>query len=565
MAARTKQLPTCNFTLDGVTCRKRGAHVCIQRAKHCAAFFEEILVHTKGRWARTPFRLSKWQYDDIIKPLMGSVVWSVEHGMYVRRYRIAWIEVARKNGKSELLAGLAIYLLVADGEESAEVYGAACDRDQARKVYDVAKRMSQLSPVLDSVVKTYEQAKRMVFESQASYYEIVSADAAGNLGHNPHGIVFDEVLTQKNGALWHSLRTGMGARVQPLMIGATTAGDDPQSFAKEMHDEMALIAEDPERAPHMFVYLRNVPQDADPWDESLWHLANPALGEFLSIEALREEALEAKNDPSKENAFRQFRLNQWVSQATRWMPIHLWDANCQDLWLNSTWKRDAFRGRTAFAGFDLSSKMDLTAWCLLVPPGLGAPVDEPVHAFWRFWVPEDGLRRLDKLNDGKFSRWAKQGWLSVLPGTVIDYDQVAADIKADAEHFRIPAIDCDEWSMWPMISRVGDVTGLDPDHGEILAYRNTFDRMSAGMTDLMALAKQHRLEHHGNPLARFCFDNVEVKCAAYDANLLRPVKPDRGRERSRIDGVPAAIMAANALRRSDSGGSAYESRGLMVL
>lgn len=558
--------PECGRRFDGVTCHERGDHMCEPRADHVVAFFSEVLVHTKGRWARTPFVPSRWQQEDVLRPLFGRVVWSDEQQMYVRQYRILWLEVARKNGKSELLAGIALYLLIADGEEGSEVFGCAMDRDQARKVYDVAKRMMQLSPFLAERIVAYEQAKRMVHHESASYYEIVSADAAGNLGHNPHGIVFDEILTQKNGDLWHAMRTGMGTRSQPLMAGATTAGDDPNSFAKDMHDEMLRIAADPSRAPHILVYICAVPPDADPWDESLWHLANPALGDFLSLSALREEALEAKSDPTKENAFRQFRLNQWVSQASRWMPMHLWDDNVGVEWASPD-DADALAGRIAYAGFDLSSKFDLTAWCLLVPPMGEDDPEAPIHAVWRFWVPEEGLRRLDALNDRRFTRYAKAGWLSVTDGCVIDYDRVIADISRDADRFRIAAIDCDEWSMWPVINQVADATGLDVEHGEVLAYRNTYDRMSAGMDDIMALAKTRRIVHHGNPLARFCFDMVEVRHAPYDANLIRPVKPERARDRSRIDGVPAAVMAANALRRYTTGGrrSAYETDGLMVL
>ncbi|MET1006582.1 MAG: terminase TerL endonuclease subunit [Propionibacteriaceae bacterium] len=565
MPAR-KRLPACGRTFDGVTCKKTGEHLCAQRVKHVSAFFEEILVHTKGRWGRTPFRLHDWQLNDIIAPLFGTVLWSDESEMYVRRYRIAWIEVARKNGKSEILAGIALYLLVADEEEGAEIYGCAADRDQARKVYDVAERMVQLSPLLSARLKINKQAKRIYDFQTASYYECTAAYAGGNLGHNPHGVVFDEVLTQKNSDLWNAMRTGMGARTQPMMVAATTAGDDPQSFGKLQHDEMAKIQEDPERARHMFVYLRNLPADADPWDESLWQLANPALGSFLSMQSLRDEALEARNDPSKENAFRQFRLNQWVSQSSRWMPMHLWDQCSGELWLNPTWGREQLLGRTAYAGFDLAAKFDLTAWALVIPGD--EPQDDPAHILWRFWLPEAGLDRLDQLHDGKFSRWAKQGWITVTEGSVIDYDRVVADVSEDARDFRIAAADCDEWSMWPVINRISDALGLDVEQGEITAYRNTYDRMSPGMTDLMGTVKRGLLRHHGNPVARFCFDQCEVRHAAYDPNLIRPEKPERGRDKARIDAVPAAAMAVNAWKSREGVEpftSAYEDNNLMVI
>jgi phage terminase large subunit-like protein len=566
MPARAKRLPECGKTFDGVECTRRGDHLCKPRSQHVSAFFSEILLHTKGRWSRTPFHLHDWQLKDIMEPLFAEVTWSDEFKRYIRRYRLAWIEVARKNGKSELLAGIALYLLIADDEDGAEIYGCAVDRDQARKVYDVAERMVQLSPILSARLKINKQAKRIYDVQTGSYYEVVAADAGGNLGHNPHGIVFDEVLTQKNGDLWNAMRTGMGAREQALMVAATTAGDDPQSFGKSEHDEMQKIADDPERARHVFVYMRNLPMDADPWDESLWHLANPALGQFLSMQSLKDEAQEARNDPGKENAFRQFRLNQWVSQSSRWMPMHLWDRCTGDLWLNPHWHNNELRGRKAYAGFDLAAKFDLTAWCLVLPGD--EPTEDPAHIMWRFWLPESGLERLDQFHDGKFTRWAQQGWLTITEGSVIDYDKVIADIAEDARTYQVVAADCDEWSMWPIINRIGEALNLDIEEGELTAYRNTYDRMSPGMTDLMGTVKRGLLRHHGNPVARFCFDQCEVRHAAYDPNLIRPEKPERGRDKARIDAVPAAAMAVNAWKSREGVEqftSAYEDNKLMVI
>jgi phage terminase large subunit-like protein len=463
------------------------------------------------------------------------------------------------------LAGITLYLLIADDEEGAEIFGCALDRDQARKVFDVAERMVQLSPVLRKRLKIYAQVKRIVDQRSASFYEIVAADAAGNLGHNPHGVVVDELNTQKDGKLWSAMRTAMGSRLQPLMVAALTAGDDDRSFAAAEHKEMEKVAEDPERAPHILAYIRNTPRAADPWDEKNWYHANPALGSFLSIQALRDEAIEARNDPAKENAFRQFRLNQWVSQSHRWMPMHLWHASMGNLWLNPVDGRRELAGRTAYAGLDLAAKFDLCAWCLLLP---GDTDQDPVDVLWRFWLPESGVERLDKAHDGQFTRWAQQGWLTVTDGSVLDYDRVIADITADGEHFRIAALDADEWSMWPVINRVAAACGLDEASGAVTAYRNTYDRMNAGMDQIMALVQDGRLHHHGNPLARFCFDSCEARRATHDVNLRRPDKPDRSTSRARIDAVPTAVMAANAWRAAVDNahlGSAYEDHSLYVV
>ena len=467
---------------------------------------------------------------------------------------------------SELQAGIMLYLLVADGEESAEIFGCARNREQASLVFDVASRMVQLSPVLSRRLQVRAHVKRIIDPKTNSFYVAIPADAQSALGSNPSGVAADEILAWPKRDLWDSMRTGMGsgARRQPLMVAATTAGNDPQSFAAGMHNEMQRIADDPARNPRTFVYLRNTPDDADPWDEKNWFHANPALGDFLSMEALRQEALEAQNDPATENAFRQFRLNQWVRQTTRWMPMHLYKASAGDLWMDPEWGREQLAGRVAWGGMDLSAKFDLTAWCVLLEPEhAGGPLD----VLWRFWLPEDALPQLDDENDGKFTRWARQGWLTVTEGNIQDYDRIIDDIETDGEQFEFRGFDCDEWSMWPMINRVADALGLDVETGEVMAYKNTYDRMTPGMDEVMALTINNRFHHHGNPVAEFCFDTVEARIAPYNPDLKRPDKPERDKSGKRIDAVPVAAMAASAwLLRGDEDGfeSAYEKRGVTV-
>lgn len=535
--------PVCGYTLDGKTCRKRGDHFCRPRADKAQKFFEEILVHTKGRYARRPFILAKWQREDIVRPVFGTVVWSAEFGEYVRRYLVVWIELARKNGKSELLAGIMLYLLVADGEESAELYGCARDRDQASLVFDVAMRMVQLSPVLNRRLTIRVHLKRIIDPKTNSFYQVIAADAAGALGSNPSGVAADEILAWRDRAMWDAQRTGMGsgARKQPMLAAATTAGNDPSGFAAAMHAEMQRVADDPQRAPHVFVYMRNTPREADPFDEKNWPFANPALDDFLSREAMRKEAIEARNDPAAENGFRQFKLNQWVNQTTRWMPMHMYKGTSGDLWLNPDWGRDKLKGRVAWAGFDLAAKMDLCAWCLLFPGADGAPLD----VLWRFWLPEAALPHLDKHNDGKVSRWVADGWITATEGEVIDYDVVYADVAIDAKDFRIAGGDCDKWSMFPVIQEIAKRTGLKEEKS-LLTRQNTYADMTPGMTALMGLVKEERFHHHDNPVATWCFDNVEVAHPRDNPDLIRPAKPERNATGKRIDAVPASSLAVGA-------------------
>jgi phage terminase large subunit-like protein len=510
-------------------------------------WFHTALVHTKGRWARTPFILADWQREGIIEPLFGNVRYDEDSATYVRSHTMGWIEVARKNGKSEMLAGIALYLLIMDGEEGAEIYGAARDRDQARIVWDVAERMCSLSPVIQRNaskigLRTMSSTKRIIVASTGSFYTTVARDALGNLGQNPHGIVFDEIIAQPDDRLWNSMRTAMGARTQPLMVAATTAGDDLSSFAHNEHNECVRVQDDPDRAKHRFVYIRNLPHDADPWDEKGWTQANPALGDYLSINALRQEAEEARNDPSKENAFRQFRLNQWVNQATRWMPMHLYDQCEGEPWLRPDYRTAEWAGREAWVGLDLSARSDLTAMAALLPPKVKG---DPAEVIFRFWLPEDVLPGLDQATSGQASVWVRDGWLTLHDGAVIDYSRLVDDITTYLSPFHTREITYDKWSGEPVrqaleASLGGGVT--------LIPNEPTFSGMTVPMSELMNLTTNEGWHHHNNPVARWCFDSVEVKRATENPDLIKPVKPTRAAGGKRIDGVVAAALAVGAWR-----------------
>lgn len=536
--ARSGSSPECGHvyipaTGGALVCAESGDHFCEPRSARTEAFFTELLVHTKGRWSRQRFILSPWQLDHIVRPLFGTVTWNGEAGQYVRRYRICWIEVARKNGKSELLAGIALYLLCADDEESAEIYGAAGTRDQARKVFDVAARMVQLSPVLSARLEIKAYQKRIIDPKTASYYEVISADAGSNLGHNPHGVVFDEVLVQPNADLWDALRTGMGARSQPVMVAATTAGNDPASFAAVQSQEMTRVAADLGRAPHILVYQRTLSKDADPWDETNWPQSNPALGDFLAVQALRDEAAEARNDPTRENAFRQFRLNQWVQQVTRWMPIHVWDA-CGGLIVE-----DQLVGLPCYGGLDLAAVSDLTSLCWFFPADAADSNGQQHSVIWRHFVPEQAVARLDDHTAGQFSIWARDGFVAVTEGDVVDYSVLHDQIEADSARFAPVTIGIDRWNS------VATTNWLQANIPNVLPLlvSQSYAGMSAPLKEIMRLAKSQKLNHGGNPVARWCFDAVEVR--QDPAENIKPVKPERVRSGKRIDAVTAAAMAVD--------------------
>ena len=535
-------------------CPKSDRHVCTPRAERVIDVFRLLLVHTKGSYARTPFVLSPWQRRDIIVPLFATVEWSTEVGRFVRSYRLAWIEIARKNGKSELLAGIALVLLTADDEEGAEIYGCAMDMPQARKVYDVAERMVDLSPALSKRLKVYRQNKRIVYPKTGSYYEIVPADAAGNLGHNPHGVIFDEILTQPSRALWDAFRTAMSTRDQPLMIAATTAGDDPVGLCATEHAYTERVIRQPKLDPRRFGYIRNTPEDADPFDPKTWRLANPALGTFKRASAMRDAAREARNDPTKLKAFKQFELNMWGTLGVnKWMDLAVWDAAAGLV------VRDRLIGRRCFAGLDLASAVDLAALCLTFPEPRPVDADgdwlQPFDALWRFWAPEARRHDLDERTGGQASLWERQGFLRFTPGDVIDYKAILADLDTDARAFDIAELAYDAWGMTQLSQDLTDA-GLT-----VFPMLQGYAHMSPPTKAWEGLIRQRVYRHGGNPVMRWMFDNIRMRT---DPN--GNVKIDKGSSVDKVDGCVAAIMALDrALRAEPPARSVYEDRGLVVM
>lgn len=518
-------------------------------ADRAQRFFERALLHTKGRWARTPFLLDQWQADDIIRPLFGTARWDAQWGQWVRAYSEAWIEIARKNGKSELLAGIALYLMCADGEHGAEVYGAAKDREQAGAVFDVAAEMVRMSPVLRRRLRVVDSRKTILDPRTNSFYRIIAADALGNLGWNPSGVVFDEIIAQPNGDLWDALRRGFGSRTQPLLVAATTAGDDPASFAAAEHEASVLALDDPGRNPNRLVYIRNVPTDADPFDERTWPLANPALGTFLSRETLRQEAREASENPTKEAKFRQFRANQWGNASTRWFTTSAWAKAGGVIDLAD------LAGRECFGGLDLAATTDLAALALFFPSEVAAeasehPGDAPAELHpddrhrvkWHFWTPEANVAKLDGFTARRFTQWVKQGHVTVTEGEVVDYDRIHEVILDAWERYGLVDVSVDRWNSTSTLNwaqREGIPT---------FALPQTFAALSPPAKELERMVLASTLNHGGNPVAAWNAAAVEVK---RDNNEnIRPVKPDRSKDGKRIDGIVALIMAVDGwLRR----------------
>jgi phage terminase large subunit-like protein len=508
--------------------------------------FSQLLVHTTGRWAGHPFRLEAWQRRDLITPLFGTVQWSREANRWVRQYSDLWLELPRRNGKSSLLAGIALVLTVADDEPGAEVFGCALDREQAGKVFDIAERMVDLSPVLSRRLKVYRQARRIVDEATGSYYCIISGDAAGNLGHNPHGVVFDEVLTQKDRQLWDAMRNSFGSRDQPLFLAATTAGADPSSLAAQEHEYSSRVADRRITDRRRLVYIRGAPTDARWDDPAVWRKANPALGRFLSIEALRRDAKTALASPAAQTAFRQFRLNQWVRPVTFWLDLGRWDATAGMV------VESKLAGRRCYGGLDLANTRDVTALCWVFPDDADPP---GYDAVWRYFLPEELVPSLDARTAGAASAWVRQGWITLTPGDVLDHKAVLAQIDRDAQAFDVAELAYDRWGMAQMMTDLADA-GLT-----VVPFGQGYASMGPASRELERLMLAAQLRHGGNPVSRWMAANAVVR-----RDPAGNIKPDKEHSGDKIDGIVALAMALDRAVRHAGGAprSVYEDRGLTV-
>lgn len=510
-----------------------------EAAQKAVDFFAKYCTHAKGPLAGKAFKLDEWQERDIVRPLFG---WKRQDG--TRKYRKAYIEIPRKNGKSTLCAGLGLYLLLADGEAGAEVYSAAADRDQAAIVFEAAKSMVVNNSALTKRVESYRRS--MVVPATASSYKVISADANTKHGFNASGILFDELHAQPNRELFDVLTTSTGAREQPLEIYITTAGYDRQSICYEMHDYACKVRDGIIEDPSFLVAIYAADEKDDWTSPKTWAKANPGLGKSITLDYLERECARAKEVPAYQNTFRRLHLNQWTEQDTRWLDMAVWDRNAEPVNL------DALEGRRCFVGLDLATTTDIAAKVLLFPPE--QPYDKwNVH--FTFWVPEEGVRIRSRRDRVPYDLWVQQGLINATEGNVIDYDVVRKAIHEDADRFQVAEVAYDPWNATQL------ATQLQGDGLTMVPFRQGFASMSPAAKELLTLLLAGKMAHGANPIARWMASNVSVR-----QDPAGNIKPDKSKSTERIDGIVALCMALGRANLTlEVGESIYESEGVFVL
>lgn len=506
-----------------------------------AVKFIENLCHTKGKWAGKRFWLLPWQ-EQLIRDIFGIV----KPDGY-RQFRTAFVEICKKVGKSELAAAVALYLLYADNEPSAEVYGAAADRQQASIVFDVARQMVEMSPALLKRSKLMTATKRIVNYGNSGYYQVLSAEVGGKHGFSVSGLVFDEIHTQPNRQLYDVLTKGSSdARQNPLHFIITTAGTDRHSIAYELHTKAVDILEGRRVDPTFYPVVYGLKDDEDWEDEANWYKVNPSLGYTVDIERLRDAYREAKQNPADEVTFKWLRLNMWVSSTVAWIPDAIFMKGNEEIDLA------ALEGRDCYGGLDLSSTGDITALVLMFPP---RDEDEKYILLPFFWIPEETIPQRVKAASVPYDIWERQGYLLSTEGNVIHYDFIEKFINDLAEKYHIVEIAVDRWNATQMIQN------LEGDGFTMVPFGQGFASMSGPTKDFYRLLMEGQIIHGGHPVLRWMAGNVVV-----DTDPAGNIKVTKAKSKEKIDGIVAAIMALDRCIRNQTEpqGSVYDERGLLV-
>ncbi len=491
--------------------------------------FINNLTHTKGKFARQPFDLRPWQ-TKIVKQLFKLR----KDGL--RRHRTCLLMLPRKNGKSEIAAAVALYGLLGDGEIGGEIYSAASDKDQAALVFNVAAQMVRNDPVLDGQCEIVDSQKRIVHRKSGSFYRAISAEAYSKHGFNASMVIYDELHTAPNRELWDVLATSMGARSQPLMFAISTAGFDRHSILYELYDHACKVRDGVVDDPSFLPILYEAPKDSDWLDEKVWKAANPALGDFRSIEEMRIAANRAKAIPAQQNTFRRLYLNQWTEQAERWIDMSTWDLAAAAV------DRESLRGRSCYLGLDLASTRDITALVAVFPDEDGGFDVLP----W-FWVPEDALHARSNRDRAPYDQWKEDGYLFTTAGNVCDYDVIREFIRELADEFEIREIAFDRWGATQL------VTQLQGDGANCVPIGQGFASLSAPTKELEKLVLSGDLRHGAHPILRWMAGNVAV-----EQDPAGNVKPSKKKSTERIDGIVALVMALDRAIRTEHASSVYD-------
>lgn len=516
--------------------------------------FLSLLAFGSGEWAGKPFQLQDWQRDPL-REFYGTLETDWEANRKFRLFQYLYLEIPKKNGKTELSAALGIYHLVGDGEKNPQVYICAADKENASICFNAMCGMIDARPWLAKKVKVIPSQKKIVLRDGSGFIKVLSSEAYSKHGYNASCVIFDELHAQPNRDLWDIMTFGAGsARNQPVWIVLTTAGDDPDrhSIGWEIHEQCRRIlaaragtgpADDDN--PIWLPVMYGMPDDPeevekiDIYDEAVWRRCNPSIGVTIPLRTIRQEAMEAKKSEAKERLFRWLRLNQWIAtKAVGWLPLTLYDRTqwhvprLEEIYKGNQLRREmrrTLRGKKCFGGLDLSTTTDLSSFVLEFPPQPG--LDHWVVIFWA-WRPKDSVVDAEKRDHVPYRDWERAEYLSLCDGDMVDFMEIEDTILEARKLYNLVVLGVD-----PYLSRM--LSGrLQKAKITVVEIRQNMSDMSPAMKDVEVKLRSGEMVHEHNTCARWNFGNTRCRV---DGN--ENIKPMKNLSTGRIDITVAWIIA----------------------
>ena len=500
-----------------------------------AIHFIEKLKHTKGEWAGQRFRLEPWQ-QFVLWNIFG---WKNADGS--RRFRYAYIEIARKNGKTALSAGVGLYMLFADGESRPEVYSAATVKDQAKICFSDAVEIVKATD-LKNYLTPYRNS--IVYELKGGTMKPLSSDYGTHDGLNPSCGIIDEFHAHKDSGMFDVIKSAFGARRQPLMFIITTAGFNKSGACYAYRENVIKVLRGVNEDDSLFGIIYTL-DDKSEWDDpKMWIKANHNLGVSLSVDYLVDQVKDAKNRPEAVRNVMTKNVDLWVDAGRTWI--------LDDVWMKCIGTIDPadLKGCACWGGLDLSNVSDITAYVLLFHE------NDRFQLLPHFWVPEEKMLEKIRKENINYDKWVAEGYVTVTPGNVIDYDFVKADILRIVADYDLRTSAYDRWNSSQTI------IDLQNEGMECNPFGQGYGSMSAPTKEFEKLVLTGKIEHFGNPVLRWMLASTLVK-----TDPAGNIKPDKEKSTQKIDGIVASIMALGEwmTAQADDESNPYENRGLLTL
>ncbi len=503
-----------------------------RKAAARAINFIESLKHTKGQWSGQSFKLEPWQQF---------IVWNIfgwKNGNGTRRFRYVYIEIARKNGKTALSAGIGLYMLFADNEARAEVYSAATVKEQAKICFEDASAIVK-STGLKEYLRPYRNS--IVYEAKGGQFKPLSSDYGTHDGLNPSCGIIDEYHAHKDSGMFDVIKSAFGARRQPLMFIITTAGFNKAGACYAYRDNVIKVIRGVNQDDTLFAMIYSLDTNEEWEDPKMWVKSNPNLGVSMSLDYLADQVKDAKNRPEAVRNVMTKNLNLWVNAETTWI--------LDEKWMECIGKPSELRGCECWGGLDLSNVSDVTAFVLLFNE------NDKFQLLPHFWIPEDKMLEKVRKENINYDMWIQSKFVTMTPGNVVDYDFVKADILRLASEYDLKSTAYDRWnSSQTIIDLTNEGMVFSP-------FGQGYGSMSAPTKQFETLVLTKQVEHFDNPVLRWMLASTVVM-----VDPAGNIKPDKAKSSQKIDGIVASIMALGEwmTTQANEDNDPYNNRGLLT-